>query len=325
MLTTNTVTSLAEVVKLAAQRQEALQPVDVTDELPMYVYQWRDGHEPAMTRLTSDRTLRLSPRAESQLLQRLGVPVPFFRKLPLGLKFGVVNHFTQSGAYDRAALLRTVKGDVVRAFLTDTYQPLDDADVLPILADVLGDDELRIEALDFAPDFTHLRVLFPREVVEPRRGDVLMTGLNITNSETGCRAVHVDQLVYRLVCTNGLVRAESAGRTVIRHVGRADRLKDQLHTAVRDAKLDARALAREFGAAIARQVSDPAAALKHFADDGQLTREQLHAALAAYTAEPDPTTYGLVNAVTRAAQVEPDYESRYQMERQGALLLARLG
>lgn len=320
-----TITTLDQVVKTARQRQDALQPFDLTDQVTMYQYRWPSGQMPVMDRLTKDRALTLSPRAESQLLQRCQIPAPFFRRLPENLKWATVNHFVQNtNTFERSALLRTVRGNMVRALLTDAYCPLDDTPVLEMMADILGDDNLRIEALSFEDDFTHVRIVFPHQVSEARKGDVLMTGINLTNSETGCRAVHVDALVYRLVCTNGLVRAESSGKTTIRHIGQHDRLKDSLAIAIRDAKENAHQLARQFKDAINHTISDPESLLRSFAKDTDMSREQLQAALSAFALEPDPTAFGVTNAVTRAAQREESFEGRYQMERLGANLLARL-
>jgi hypothetical protein len=323
-MTTSTL-SLEQVVRTARQRHDALSPFDATDQLPMYQYRFPDGGAPAMERLTKDRTLILSPRAETQLLQRVGVPVTFFRRLPENLKWAIANHFVQNGLTDRAALIRTVRGNTVRALLTEAYTPLDDIDILPVVADILGDDDVVIEKLDFADDATHLRVLFPRQTTEARAGDVLTTGIHITNSETGYRAVHVDALVHRLVCTNGLVRAENQGRTTLRHVGQVDRLKDYMARAIRDARDNAQQLVREFRDSVGHTIADPEELLRGYAKDSDLTRDQLQAALAAFGLEPERTLYGAVNALTRAAQAEATFEDRYQMERAATALLTRVG
>lgn len=322
---TTTFTTLEDVVRTARQRHEALQPFDATDKMDMYQYSWPEGGAPGMERLTKDRTLSLAPRAETQLLQRLGIPVSFFRRLPANLKWATANHFAQSSGYEKGALLRMVRGDTVRAFLSEQYTPIDDIDILPLVADILGDDEVRVEKLDFANDATHLRIIFPRHITEARPGDVLSTGIHITNSEVGYRAVHVDALVHRLVCSNGLVRAESQGRTTLRHVGQADKLKDYMARAIADARHNAQALVRAFRASVGHALAEPEELLRRHARDSEMSKEQLQAAIAAFAAEPDATLFGAVNAITRAAQAEETYESRYQMERVAAGLLERAG
>ena len=316
--------TLSEVLRLAEERRDALRPVDVADELPSYQFKFPNGATPVMEHLTGDRRLVLSARAESQLLQRLQIPAAFYRRLPENIKWATVNFFAQHGGFERMALLRLVRGNTVRALLSERFCPLDDVDLLPLFGDVVGDEALRVEALDFEEDYSHLRVIFPHQVAEPKPGDVVMTGINLSNSETGMRAVHIDAVVFRLVCRNGLVQAESSGKTTIRHVGQIDRLKDSLATAVRDANQKAHRLLERFRIAAGVRISDPRAALERFASDGTLTQEQLQLAIAAFILEPDPTVYGLVNAVTRAAQQEPTFERRYLMERQGTALLNRL-
>lgn len=315
--------TLDQVVSTVRHRHDALQPIDVTDKMDLYAYDFADGQLPKMIRLVSEGQLTLSQRAETQLLQRLGVPIAFFRRLPSNLKWAIANHFAQHGGYDRATLLRLVRGSHVRAFLTESYAPLDDVDVLPLVADVVGNEATRIEALDFTEDHTHLRLVFPREMRDVRPGDTIMTGLHITNSEVGLRAVHIDALVYRLVCSNGLVRAESQSRTTIRHVGDRARLKDALARAVENAKDNAIGLAEQFRRSVDARLAEPEALFKSLAQEGALTKEQLQAVLAAYAMEPGRSVFGTVNALTRAAQAESVYEDRYQLERVGSLVLAR--
>lgn len=322
---TTTYTTLADVVRTARQRHEALQPFDATDKMDMYQYNWPEDGAPKMERLTKDRALSLAPRAETQLLQRLGIPVPFFRRLPPNLKWATANHFAQSSGYEKGALLRLVRGDTVRAFLSEQYTPIDDIDILPLVADILGGDEVRVERLDFADDATHLRLVFPRQIAEARPGDVLTTGIHITNSEVGYRAVHVDALVHRLVCSNGLVRAESQGRTTLRHVGQAAKLKDYLARAIADARDNAQALVKDFRESVGHALADPEHLLRRHAKDNEMTKEQLQAALAAFAMERDATLFGTVNAITRAAQAEETFEARYQLERVAAGLLERAG
>jgi hypothetical protein len=113
--------TLEQVLTAAHQRQAALQPFDMTDQLPMYQFHWPKSQLPVMERLTRDRMLTLGPRAESQLLQRCQIPAPFFRRLPENLKWAITNYFVQQGGLERSALLRTVQGHTVRALLTDAY------------------------------------------------------------------------------------------------------------------------------------------------------------------------------------------------------------
>lgn len=321
--------TLTQVVQAVNTRAAMLNPVDVGDRIDRYQYQFEDGRETGrMVRLAeanaAARSFDLTRRAQSQLLSRLGIPVHYFDRCPSKLKWANINWFAQHGGYDREVTVRTVQGDRARAILTQDYTPLDDMDVIPMIADILGDDEVTIEQADFADDFTHMRILFPRERTEARAGDIIQTGMHITNSEVGLRAVHIEPLVFRLVCTNGLVRPEGGGRTSIRHVGNPARLKDSVARAIEDAKTGASTLIEEFKRSVDHVLGDPMALIESHAKQQDLTKEQLNAVLDAFVTEADETLFGAVNAFTHAAQREESFERRYQMERVGGALLARV-
>ena len=49
-------------------------------------------------------------------------------------------------------------------------------------------------------------------------GDIVQAGVIISNSEVGLGSVSIQPLIYRLVCSNGMVVNEAAARR--NHVGR---------------------------------------------------------------------------------------------------------
>jgi hypothetical protein len=265
--------------------------------------------------------LVLTDRARTQLLAKLGITSAYFDRCPEDLQRMQVNHFARSNPADRGVLLRTVRGGQVRAVLSGAYTPLDDSLIVPLVADLVGDEETTIQIADFGPDHTHLRILFARTDAEVRPGDVVRTGIHISNSEVGLRSVHVDALVFRLVCTNGAVRAEGGGRTSIRHVGNPARLKDHLRGSILEARYVARRMVDDFRRSAAVQLPDPVAVIERHARSHDLTQEQVLLTLAALRRRGDATLFGAVNAFTEAAQRESTMERRYQMERAGTALL----
>jgi hypothetical protein len=267
--------------------------------------------------------MELSDHALGQILTRLGIPAVYFNRCPANLKWAQANHWVQSGRYDKDMMLRLVQGNRVRAALSESYTAFDDIDVIPMIADVLADEDCRIQA-DFANDFTHVRVTFPRISAEVRVGDVVQAGLHFSNSEVGMRSVHIDSLVYRLVCTNGAVSSEFASRSSIRHVGNPARLKDYIGQAIEDAKCGAHELIRKFKAAVDYAITEPDKLFEAHAQSNNLSQAQLKSALEAFAQNGDQTLYGAVNAFTEAAQRETSFERRYQLERVGTSLLARV-
>lgn len=319
-----TYTDMAQVVAAVQDRHQKLEPVDLVERLDRYQAVFPDEGSAHLLALAggSDRRLELTDHALGQILARLGIPSQFFDRCPANLRWAIGNHFLQNTQGDKQTLLRLVQGNRVRAALSESYTAFDDNDVVPMVADVLDGEECHIQA-DFAAEFTHMRIVFPRTATEVRVGDVVQTGLHISNSEVGARAVRIDALVHRLVCTNGLVSTDFASRASIRHVGNPSRLKDYVRQAISDAREGSAELLRQFKASVDHTLAEPERLIERHGREHDLTQAQLKAILEAFAAGGDQTLFGAVNAVTATAQREPTFERRYEVERVGAALLAR--
>ena len=316
-------TDLITTVSAAFERSMTLDPIDKVDRLDRWVFNFPDGEMPLATRMEGEAH-RLSRRSKMQLLTRLGMPEKVMDRLPAGLRFATVNHLIQQYEEGQMMTFRTVNVEeqrTVRALVTDRYTPLDDVDIIPYVADVLADTDAQVERVMFDEDYTHLRILFPRTQVEVKKGDVIQTGISFSNSETGMRAVRIEPFSFRLICTNGMTSTQMDGATSIRHIGNAARMKDAVWRAVEDARVGASRMQDAFRKALEHAVMDPIKAINDHGSD-KLTQDQLKAVLAAYTVEPDPTLFGVINAFTRGAQMMGDMETRYEVERVGARLLA---
>lgn len=315
-------TDLITVASSVFERSMDLDPIDHVDRLDRFVFNFPDESPASAQRMEGDR-FNMSRRAKMQLLSRVGMPEKVLERLPVGLRFATINHLVQQYEEGQMMTLRTVAGDnrrTVRALVTDRYTPLDDVDIVPIVADVLADTDAEVKLADFAEDHTHIRIVFPRTQTEVKKGDIIQTGISFRNSETGMGAVLMNPFNYRLVCTNGMTSTESLGSTSIRHIGNAARLKDSVARAVADARSGADRMQEAFKKALEHAVIDP---MKLINDHGleHLTQDAVKAVLAAYTVEPDPNLFGVVNAFTRAAQTAETLEARYEFERVGARLL----
>ena len=64
----------------------------------------------------------------------------------------------------------------------------------------------------------YIKAVNPRLQAEVSPGDIVQAGVIISNSEVGLGSVSIQPLIYRLVCSNGMVVNEAAARR--NHVGR---------------------------------------------------------------------------------------------------------
>jgi len=114
-------------------------------------------------------------------------------------------------------MVRTV-GGTARALLSDRYRPLDNDTILETVLPILADfPDLQILSSEVTEKRLYLQVVFPKLTGEVKRGDVVQSGLLISNSEVGLGSVRISPLIYRLVCLNGMVR-DTAMRKY--HIGR---------------------------------------------------------------------------------------------------------
>lgn len=87
--------------------------------------------------------------------------------------------------------------------------------VLPLFA---GNDQYEVMSCEVTENRLYLKVVNHRLEMEVRKDDIVQAGVMISNSEVGLGAVSIQPLVYRLVCTNGMVVNDMGERR--HHVGR---------------------------------------------------------------------------------------------------------
>lgn len=306
-------------------------PFDRTTRLPLFQYIIEEGTGGALVPFKpgelinnqgfDPKAINLLPHAHDQLLERLDFAKRTYDKLPSKLNILAVNWLIQNH-YDKDVLLRIQDGNQARAFLSGQYEPFDNLELLSILEPFCGDAVVRWEYQD---DLTiHLSLTWKKTVEEVKVGDIIERGIHISNSEVGVRSVTIAGYVFRLKCKNGLIgRGDGGGVRRFRHTGDADRTRDMVKAAVEETYLESQKILTQFKASITKAIEDPYTYLERIAKDktNDMTQDQFKAAMDAYLLEPDPTLFGVTNALTRAAQ-NFQGEGKYDLERLGTKVLA---
>ena len=265
-----------------------------------------------------EQSLTPSTWASGQLCARLGIPAPYFRKCPPDLQDAQANHWLENGPQkqDEAWLLRA-RDENLRAVLSDRYSPLDNATLLDELRMLLP-DSYRVDWFGLQDESLHLRVVDPSRTRELLPDDALTVGIHLVNSEVGLRSVTVDAMVYRLVCTNGLIRLVK-GKSLLRqrhlHVSH-HRFIGALGEAIDNALKESEGFLNQLAATTQTPVPDISDVMEKIAEKWNLsdeTQERAKLALRQENASQQESLYGLVNAYTSAAQRLPD-SGRYDLE-----------
>ena len=241
-------------------------------------------------------------------------------------------------------LLRTRSGETgeLRAFLSRRYRPLDNYELAEAVIPQLERPGVHVVSARVTDTHFYLQATSDRVTAEVRRGDIVQAGVVIANSEVGASSLRISPMVYRLICTNGLISGSELRQ---HHVGRGlDPNEDGATEFYRDETC--RAVDRAFWL----KVVDTVDAAMNEALFGQLVDKLRVAAGEPLNAKPseivevvarrfglteaeqdgvlqqlalgaDWTRYGVVNAVTRIAEDSETYDRAVELERIGGEVL----
>jgi hypothetical protein len=241
-------------------------------------------------------------------------------------------------------MVRTLDGQV-RAFLSDRYRRLDNYDlaeaVLPILAEM--GEGIRIVSTELTESRMYIKALNERLELEVKPGDVVTAGIVISNSEVGLGALKVEPLVYRLICSNGMIAQDYSKKRY--HVGRnaeengeaielfrsetlkADdyafflKVQDTVRAAVDVAKFST-IVERMREATEQRIEGNPVKAVEVISNHLGFSKDESSGILQHLIQGGDLTAYGLLNAITRTSLDVDDYDRASELERDGSRVLS---
>jgi hypothetical protein len=304
------------------------------------------------------RSMPLNDHAHSQLAQHLGIPTTFYWKLAKDhpeLLAQNVNALLADQPADEVRMVRTLDGKV-RAFVSNTYEPLDNRDflraMLPLLNPQAGGTPVEWESAGLTD--TQMFVKFTIKNFERtlRVGTVLAMGGLYGNSEVGVGKRKFAPFYKVLSCLNGAWFYRYGNVTTARrHVGarkpaysdprtwsitevverrrreQADfyDLSAAVRKALQPASLDK--LTMPMVNAMRVEVRHPAAAVEVVAQRMGLTQEDQAGVLpyfmdSRYLGSKDWSIWSLSNAITRYSQDVDSYDRATELEKVGGDIIA---
>jgi hypothetical protein len=289
------------------------------------------------------QSFSLSFHAQKQISTRLRVPWRYYQRMqrdhPDILETNV------NGLLHRepeTRMLRTLDGKA-RAFLSPRFRRLDDDQLAAAVLPLFDDLDIDIEDSTFALTNTSMimKVVSRGMEREVRKGDAVRSGLVISNSEVGAGKLRVMPLIYRLVCSNGLVAGKAIGRMERKHLGPelsipalAGELPhpvggdDDLWADVIDLTKKAAdqqvfdgIVGRMAGAAQRHFKIEPTTIVDRIGGHHRLAQSEREGIAARLLSSGDHSLYGVVNAFTRYAQDVDSYERSTELEEVAGELL----
>jgi len=289
------------------------------------------------------KPLTVNSIAHQQLGTFTEIPAAYYNKMLTehpSLLVQNLNEWIHRKADQR--MVRTLYG-TARAFLSNRYRRIDNMQIAEIVLPELQKIEGAIfESCQLTDSRMYLKVVNPRLQAEVAPGDIVQSGVIISNSEVGQGSVSIQPLIYRLVCSNGMVVNDAKASR--RHVGRQNELDGNVELYASDT-LEA------MDTAFIKQIRDTVAAavdqtrfdkvidLMKGARDAKLntqdipnlvqltgqkfgiTESERGGVLQHLIEGNDLSLYGLSNAVTRFAQDVESYDRSTELEGVGYKIL----
>ena len=204
------------------------------------------------------------PYGQDQFCQKVGIPIPYARKCLAtpGMDDELLGHIagwlrlsdaTWKLRCDRRG--RVTQGrETVRGVVSERYVPFDNVDLLRALAPIVEERELVVKGLRQDDGHfnlrltTHVPMFLPEQDWTDPEGSDIYGGYVVRNSEIRLAAVSIAAMVYRLICSNGLI-APVGDRSVFRqiHYGKpAERVRAILPEAIEAVDRQQAAIFRAF-------------------------------------------------------------------------------
>jgi hypothetical protein len=294
---------------------------------------------------------KLSDHAKRQVAEKCTIPMPFYERLETKHPDLLATNVNRLIGDRNALLLRTVNQRLM-GVLSDKFNILDNKSAMAIA--IAKATQYGAELWDAKLTDTSLfaKFVIPNRVydVSPRttgkdfvgrggqRGDYLAAGVQVSNSEWGCRSLRADIFFLRLECMNGMVRT-NVMRTV--HLGKRNDFGLVSH---QTKQLENAALWSGLGDVIGNVFSDnttieslvakmrgsaevpvtkPVEAMEYVQENYGLPKDAVDALLTNFANDQvcGATLWGVANAVTAYAKSQTSYDQQVSLEELGMKLL----
>ena len=288
--------------------------------------------------------LQINQTAHRQFGTHLKIPASYYDRMltthPELLAHNVNSWFQREPS---KRMLRTM-GGTARAFLSNRYRRIDNLEIAQVVLPIIGEMEgAHVESCQITESRMYLKVVNTRLEAEVVPGDIVQAGVIISNSEVGLGSVCIQPLVYRLVCSNGMIINDAQTRR--NHVGRTNetdesfqlyseetlmaedkafvlKIQDTVKAAVDKARFSQVISMMKTAKQVPMNTQDVPGIVRLASREFHITDDESTGVLQHLIEGKDLTLYGLSNAITRHSQDIENYDRATELESIGYNILS---
>jgi len=289
----------------------------------------------------------ITPHAHRQIAGRMNVPFKYYERMmhdAPDLLVSNIRHWMDNEP--KRQMVRTLDNNA-RAILSDRYRRIDNEQIAEAVLPALLESNSGIEVMssEITDNRMYIQARLPKLEGEVKKGDVVQHGMIITNSEIGSGSLIIKPMIYRLVCTNGMVTGSefSEGRMRKSHLGRqtsvgedytiytdetmqADdhalmlKIRDSIKN-LSDPELFAKLMEQMKASAEGRIIDNPFEAVEELGKAFSFQKSEQESVLENLIADHDYSKWGMLNAVTKVANDTKSYDRAIELETIGGQIL----
>ena len=177
-------------------------------------------------------SLPLNSWAHGQLSSYTDIPKQYYDRIKSenpSLLADNVNHSLSKTTQDKR-LVRVLDGNV-RALLSNRYRVLDSYDLAETVLPIMLNKSMNVLSSEITEKNLYIRAVMPQLETEIKKGDVVQYGIQISSSDVGAGSLRVEPLIYRLICTNGLITSQALRKY---HIGKVSSDFDDIREILSD-------------------------------------------------------------------------------------------
>ena len=268
----------------------------------------------------------LTPFAMSQLGTKLGIPIRYLEKCIKSGRVDLAQENVNSWVedYNKPMFIRMHKGSV-RGLLSTRFSVCDCDEILQVIDDKLNLDKFKVKGSYLSPERFHLRLVEKNKLFAD---DDLFAGFTIDSSDVGRSVLRMRFLIYKQVCTNGLIVVKNSSSLFNqKHIGitceefargfsESLEMIPKISAEVRD-KIE-----RTKNVNFATDEKSLVSTIEKLRGNTKFDDTQIQRVLEVMQTTYDSTQWGFINSLTEVAQ-ELTLEKRIEVEEYaGSLLIA---